>query len=261
MTAQNLSATQPPANLKPMFTLGNHEAITRAVGRCYVNAGYLTSDELDDIVFHNLETDFIGFFRSWYHYDNCCFSRGSARIRELYDRIARIGNRHRHGSLECFGGILHTVQDFYSHSNWVEHYDTQATMPIWDLDPTHLQSGTVSGYVWWEPKDCSTGPIPSHHDLNKDSSTSKKGMTKVGGAGPNKDRTYFQLALEAATSATLAEFVKFVGVVVPPCFTMAELEAQISRDGSSGSVVDSVQKILEAHAAEHGQKLMTAPAP
>jgi len=77
------------------------------------------------------------------------------------------------------GASLHTVQDFYSHSNWVNHYSEGHTspIPIWfdvaasDRDKLDLFSGAYP--------DGSSKGHKDHGELNKDSSARALNMAAV----------------------------------------------------------------------------------
>jgi von Willebrand factor A domain-containing protein 7 len=79
---------------------------------------------LQDINFANEHADDPAFqTQSSYHFDNEDFSNGSNRLINLKERVITkiISNNPPVGSARSdLGGALHTVQDFYAHSNWVE---------------------------------------------------------------------------------------------------------------------------------------------
>lgn len=61
--------------------------------------------------------------RNDYHFDNCSIAESFDEIRANYGKLldALDPAQYRHSdSLKLFGRILHTMQDFYAHSNWVE---------------------------------------------------------------------------------------------------------------------------------------------
>jgi len=68
----------------------------------------------------DLSTDF---FRSFKHFDNELFAQASQRLIDLKNSvISKITAEPRDGrrAREDLGTALHTLQDFYSHSNWIE---------------------------------------------------------------------------------------------------------------------------------------------
>ena len=111
-----------------------------------------------------------------------------------------------------FGTMIHTVQDFYAHSNWVELYVDQSPIPVWDLVLGSLPADIVSGTFFLDsPKEC--GPnAPTHTQLNKDSPDSEEGQ-KVVTSGPNQGSSLFELAFNAALRATEVQFGRLEAVV------------------------------------------------
>jgi hypothetical protein len=88
------------------------------------------------------------------------------------------------------GRVLHVIQDFYAHSNYVEWVQTKTSapaseadipvVPLWLSDgrkrlATLRQDGLVSGRVWWSlPHRCSPA-VPEHAQLAKDSLSTPAG--------------------------------------------------------------------------------------
>ncbi|XP_041809021.1 von Willebrand factor A domain-containing protein 7-like [Chelmon rostratus] len=69
----------------------------------------------------NQRTDFRFFFSPANHFDNEKFSEGRKIITEGLSAVKTANKRENFEvAREILGGILHTLQDFYSHSNWVE---------------------------------------------------------------------------------------------------------------------------------------------
>lgn len=119
-------------------------------------------------------------FMNWApaHFDSESFSQGSAALRERFEKIMiSIAQCDRKTALSEIGHSLHAVQDFYSHSNFVEMRE-QHPMPYPDLfqleDPgpevlcqdRETTTGLTSGY--WPDDQTPLGKC-SHKDLNKDS--------------------------------------------------------------------------------------------
>jgi hypothetical protein len=144
-------------------------------------------------------------FESRIHFDNCAFSEGAEYIEKEWSIISGSGDRFGKTALAAFGRLLHTVQDFYSHSNWIElHMDTDP-IPVWDLKPESLPPGTCSGtWILGIPK-CCPGGTPTHQELNKDNPDSQEG-SKVVPSGPHKGKSLFDLAYEAAIRASSEQF-------------------------------------------------------
>lgn len=163
---------------------------------------------LTTIVAANLATD-LNQFESQLHFDNCTFALGVQRIDDLWGLITPNPPSDPYVS---FGTMLHTVQDFYAHSNWVELHQQQSPVPAWDLDLASLPPDIVSGTFWLDsPKLC--GPdAPTHAELNKDSPTSPEGSKTVA-SGPNEGQTLFALAFAAALEASKIQFARLAKVV------------------------------------------------
>jgi len=121
------------------------------------------------------------------------------------------------GARAAFGGLAHALQDFYSHTNWVE--DNLAVgqlermppslMPT--CDPAALPAGLHSGFFSMDFSSdfplggCPpAGPPPGfaecHSTLNKDAWDTPRGIQAVPGANPPMN--YFDLAARLATRAT-----------------------------------------------------------
>ncbi len=69
------------------------------------------------------------------------------------------------------GASLHIVQDFYSHSNWVNYYNgiNTSTIPIW-FDKDSATRSKLTLYTGVYPDGSVKGKV-DHKDLNKDCST------------------------------------------------------------------------------------------
>jgi hypothetical protein len=98
----------------------NHEAIT-ALGLSFLRPDILTALQAA-----NVATDVEFFLVNANHFDDCNFSGGSAVVQNsqaeavaLLDPSALAAERDSL-AIRAFGRSLHAVQDFYSHSNWVE---------------------------------------------------------------------------------------------------------------------------------------------
>ena len=142
---------------------------------------------------------------SKFHFDNCAFEEGVNYIQSQWSMIDFCDDHYSEAALHAFGRLLHAVQDFYSHSDWVERHLDEESIPVWDLDVKSLPSGLVSGT--WKlgfPKKCSSG-TPSHGELNKDNRNSSKGKVIVN-SGPHKGKSLFELAFEAAVRASIEQF-------------------------------------------------------
>ena len=185
-----------------------HQAITKKIGRRLSTPWGLTKTQISTLIAANLDSDKIQ-NRSAIHFDNCAFREGSGRINRCWHRIFTESDRFSEKSLKAFGRLLHTVQDFYSHSNWIELHRGVSPIPLWNLNPVSLPAGICSG-TWKEgkPKRCKRG-TPSHDRLNKDNRLSHSGKVILS-KGPNKGRSYHELAVETAYRASVVELKKFL---------------------------------------------------
>ena len=189
----------------------NHDLITRSAFGRLPPEYPLFKRQIDAVVLGNLLSD-ANLASSGVHYDNCAFSEGSARIASCWAGISSEADRFSQRALQAFGGLLHTTQDFYSHSNWVELHKLVSPIPLWDLAVGSLPAGVFSGTVIQaEPKKCGPG-TPDHDDLNKDDDRSDEGKRVVDG-GPNDGKTYYELAFQAAVEASARQLERFVSGV------------------------------------------------
>ena len=126
----------------------------------------------------------------------------------------------------AFGGLLHAVQDFYAHSNWVEdniavgQLDRLAPPLMPKCDPATFPPGLHTGYFSMDyssqfPLDgCPPGGPPPgfaecHSTLNKDAWDTPRGIMPVPGANMNN----FDLASRLATRATVDLYWQVRGMV------------------------------------------------
>jgi hypothetical protein len=170
----------------------------------------LSSTTIAVIVSANLAVD-LNQFDSALHFDNCAFAPGLEHIDAKWTAIA-----HGQDTYTSFGQLLHTVQDFYAHSNWIELHQQEDPVPIWDLTLASLPPDIVSGtYSVGSPKLC--GPdAPDHAQINKDSPNSEEGR-KIVQSGPNQGKSLFDLAYDTALRATQAQFAQLLRIL--PAYT------------------------------------------
>lgn len=139
------------------------------------------------------------------HFDNCAFHEGVHKIQRDRQIIAAEADRVSVRSILALGRILHTVQDFYAHSNWIELHLAADPVPLWDLDPATLSIAVRSGSWTAGVPRCHREPAcPTHGELNKDSDGSAMSRLVVP-SGPNAGKTHWDLARKAAVDATTAE--------------------------------------------------------
>jgi hypothetical protein len=144
------------------------------------------------------------------HFDNCQIEASVTYLRAAYARAesaARAGDTAT--ALGELGRVLHSVLDFYAHTDFVERAaakwpsENQVVRPaLWALaaDPLAewqnpaLRSGTVS----WEPGNRCHEPSLSHEDLNKDKPDSKRGREVIAAWGVTHYRATANLSKTAA---------------------------------------------------------------
>jgi hypothetical protein len=121
-------------------------------------------------------------------------------------------------ALGAYGAAVHTIEDFYAHSNWVElgvasgkSIDDYAELKLWTKEGQDavLQRANShelnSGYSEMTfPKNCPT-KSPTHGDLGKESSDKPPGSNKT-----QSDKwcnlNYYEAAKRLATVATIRYF-------------------------------------------------------
>jgi hypothetical protein len=121
------------------------------------------------------------------------------------------------GARAAFGGLAHALQDFYSHSNWVEdsiaiNQPDRMPPPLMPTcDPAAFPPGLHTGFFeitanhddllgGCPPGGPPPGFIECHSTLNKDAWNSPRGGVMVPGSNPPIN--YFDLAARLATKAT-----------------------------------------------------------
>lgn len=167
------------------------------------------------------------------HFDNCAFEEGIGFIQEMA-AIVREQGKHpddaamRREALFALGRALHTIQDFYAHSTYVELMDKSAAanvsreegLPVFKLWeqtarselPALRKQELVSGtWAIGGPKKCGSSN-KTHGELAKDSKATSSGAAKLAHAKQWKLENRFEAAFDLARRATL----QFVNEVVPP---------------------------------------------
>lgn len=132
---QHFSASQEP----------NHQAITDEA------LSFLRPDILDQVRTANVSTDVKFALDSAHHFDDCNFSGSSKVVAEnqasavqaLKPLVASAATDAI--ALAAFGRSLHVVQDFYSHSNWIELGAKGL------IDDSLAPFPTLTGYAVLEP--------------------------------------------------------------------------------------------------------------
>ena len=78
------------------------------------------------------------------HFDGENFDGGKARLARLMnDAITALQNEDAQGARKSVGAALHTLQDFYSHSNFVEAGNSGAFPSLWNGSPITFVSRTT----------------------------------------------------------------------------------------------------------------------
>lgn len=122
------------------------------------------------------------------------------------------------GARAAFGGLAHELQDFYSHSNWVEdsiavNQPDRLPPPLMPTcDPAAFPPGLHTGYfdvkanhedplAGCPPGGPPPGFVECHSTLNKDAWNTQRGIIQVPGSNPPINN--FDLAAQLATTATV----------------------------------------------------------
>src|SRR6266478_3843302 len=97
----------------------SHESITeQAYNELQI---YRQRDVLEEIVLANGNTDYDELISDVAHFDDASFRGSQLRLQRLVNTIRScMSASNLSGARRALGQALHTVQDFYSHSNWVE---------------------------------------------------------------------------------------------------------------------------------------------
>jgi hypothetical protein len=143
----------------------------------------------------------------WLHFDDSAFVEGIEHVETLWGAIE--AGSHR---MANFGRLTHTIQDFYSHSNWVELHQHLSPLPVWDLTiaglPAAAHTGTYPGRIRRPGQ-----AAPTHAELNKDCPFGwfSPSGARIVAEGPNRGKTLFELGYAAALAATRVQFDRLVG--------------------------------------------------
>lgn len=136
----------------PLFGNSDHLGITEEA-LWFLNPGIL-----GDINDEHLHQDTVGQFDQEKHFDGCHFEEGVDEIRANSDGAVSAADpdHFKPGSAvlpidgevtDYFGRVLHSVQDFYAHSNWV------------DLGLTNLVDDASGPWHRWEPYSIHGGAV------------------------------------------------------------------------------------------------------
>lgn len=87
------------------------------------------------ITYYNVKTDTDHPFSEKYHFDSETFLDGKALIIKGIEEItAHVKKENFEDARKTLGAILHTLQDFYSHSNWIEMGNTEPCTALINLE-------------------------------------------------------------------------------------------------------------------------------
>ena len=109
-----------PESLEPrllLFASTIHQNLTADA------LGFLQQEVIADINDEHVQQDTLGQFNQANHFDGSHFSDAANNINAWYMEALRYADPddfRQEEAADSFGKVLHAVQDFYSHSNWVE---------------------------------------------------------------------------------------------------------------------------------------------
>jgi hypothetical protein len=243
----------------------NHEMITAAA------LPFLRKNVLAEISIQHAVQELVQFFNSAAHFDNCNFHQAASRINDLYAKAVRAADPNRFNSVAVaayFGQLLHPVQDFYSHSNWVDLGQTtlidanndrpwdplnaysihDGAMILQGRDPepfgpgslerdgfvitVHTPDGDYRGVLtgtWGFANDCPTSVAVPHGSILSPHGLNKDGPSVYNGA-------LFPAAANLAIAQTMNEFDRLVNMVQATYGTAQRLlDAWISPGAPAGA--------------------------
>lgn len=139
------------------------------------------------------------------HFDDETFRKGSRRLREKISAVlAALDDNDRELALDTLGRGLHTVQDFFSHSNFIENNGVETPIDLLDLEdpPADLacdretfKGGLTSGYYPDKARPSEMKCV--HAELNKDSAEKGERHRRAVEKATVETRHYVESVLEA----------------------------------------------------------------
>ncbi|HRP33038.1 MAG TPA: hemopexin repeat-containing protein [Agriterribacter sp.] len=138
------------------------------------------------------------------HFTSSYFADGLEAINTEWETIQTTNNKLT--ALLAFGRILHSTQDFYSHSNWVELYSNADPIPIWNQETINRDMFSC----YWpnhDPSFSKTQNTPNHETFNKDSEEKTQSRKRN-----TRGRSYFDIAKDLAYRATVQLFNRFMPI-------------------------------------------------
>jgi hypothetical protein len=163
--------------------------------------------------------DILGFSHSAAHFDNCALSQGADFVQErLREADKAVVDKDFGAAMFALGQALHAVQDFYSHTNYVEKmaeipgrsFAEVEIVPLWSSQgraqfDALLTKGLTSGVVGYSDlKACPPGAL-DHNQIAKDTADFNDRARQVIPAWQN--RSHYTAALDLAQQATDAFLV------------------------------------------------------
>jgi hypothetical protein len=182
--------------------------------------------------------DYLLVFCAKAHFDNCAFQKSFNYINRIQTRSDKLaaefsktggeGKKHQRKILLNTGKILHALQDFYSHTNYIElmqtRYENISDVPaltVWtpegqtEILKLAADDSLISDYTWWVyPKKCPAN-TPSHRELAKDTADYASGKKATiwknpdGGEYLNGFEASLMLAEDATYRFLLDTFKKY----------------------------------------------------
>jgi hypothetical protein len=185
-----------------------HESITRrALSKRF------SPRALEEIIAANLKQDNLRgqIGHDEYHFDNNAFEKSYAFIekqREL--TVTALQNDNQPSAWAAFGRLIHTAQDFYAHSNyvdlWLAHVDSNAPPPPPEITPLMdaliHSSDLRSGKLYYPLEVLSFVPVVKHFVIPLLPKDSHAHMHLDSPARGKR----FEYAFEAAVKRTVVEF-------------------------------------------------------
>ncbi|XP_046719939.1 von Willebrand factor A domain-containing protein 7-like [Silurus meridionalis] len=230
---------------------------------------------INEINHHNAWVDFWHFFSAHYHFENEEFMSGRQLITEgVFAVKYSVKQKNYQAAREALGKVLHTLQDFYSNSNWIELGNTEPysnlikpDTPIRNiadsetcrscygdacaggiLEEIIAKQKLTSGYFdWSKPKGkCSHGGLLKWEQggINKDTVNSSHGYLHYTAASVATKATR-ELLQDIRAAVGDSEFLRLMGLrrssvlcfVIDTTSTMSYDIAEIRRVTSS--IIDS----------------------
>ncbi len=207
--AQDLPKPLPPPKTIPEFDYENAQAICVNCGEPFdfpsheeANAAILKSPYVKQLRSAMYWQDTVHQFESKAHFDNCDFDGSFGYINALWSEVnaevqgAQLDDKQDvedrvERAFLALGQILHAVQDFYAHTNYVEMNvgrvqnvtDLPVLRPWTSHGQEHIeelqQRGLISGYVFWGfPQKCPADTL-THGELAKDSGKTDSGKVRI----------------------------------------------------------------------------------